>query len=67
MSGIPILAPEIVLLYKSKYAAGLKEQADFTNVLPALGSEQRRWLSKSIATTTPTHSWLSLLSDCKYL
>jgi len=63
MRDIPILAPEIVLLYKSNHPPELQEQADFMNVLPALEYEQRRWLSKSIATTTPTHGWLSLLTE----
>jgi hypothetical protein len=56
-SGIRILAPEIVLLYKAKRATDEKEQTDFTNVLPELGSEQRRWLFESIATIDPGHDW----------
>jgi hypothetical protein len=61
-SGIRILAPEIVLLYKSKRATDIKEQTDYTNVLPALKSEQRRWLSESIAAIEPTHAWLPALA-----
>jgi hypothetical protein len=43
-SGIPVLAPEIVLLYKSKRAVEPKEQLDFSNMLNALDTERRQWL-----------------------
>ena len=57
--GIPILAPEIVLLYKSKHAGEPKEKSDFANALPSLDKEQRRWLRESLATTNPGHAWLA--------
>ncbi len=42
-NGIPFLAPEIVLLYKSKVPRPTDE-ADFRVALPALTTEQRDWL-----------------------
>jgi hypothetical protein len=57
-SGIPVLAPEIVLLYKSKRAVEIKEQLDFSNVLDALDTERRRWLFANLAVDDPRHVWL---------
>jgi hypothetical protein len=53
---IPLLAPEIVLLYKSK-APRLTDEADFRVALPALTSEQREWLRLAIARWSPDHPW----------
>ena len=61
-SGIPVLAPEIVLLYKSKRSTEPKEQQDFANVLTALDEERRQWLVKTIAANDPKHPWLAALS-----
>jgi len=46
--GIPFLAPEIVLLYKSK-APRLTDESDLRVALPALTAEQRQWLRLAIA------------------
>lgn len=62
-SGIPLLAPEIVLLYKAKRAAEPKEQADFSNVLGELDAARRQWLSASLALLDPSHRWLVDLRD----
>jgi hypothetical protein len=58
--GIPYLAPEIQLLYKAK---GLrpKDEADFTQTLPALGQERREWLRNALAKAHPAHPWLNRL------
>jgi len=58
--GIPYLAPEIQLLYKSK-AVRSKDQTDFDTVIERLDQDARGWLRKSIATTDPKHAWLSKL------
>lgn len=58
-SGIPILAPELVLLYKAKRAVEPKEQRDFSNVLDALGAERRQWLLANLSTAEPGHMWLA--------
>jgi len=58
-SGIPILAPEIVLLYKAKRAVEPKEHLDFSNARDALGAERRQWLRASLAVAEPGHVWLA--------
>lgn len=58
--GIPYLAPEIQLLYKSK-AIRRKDQTDFDAVFTRLDSRARAWLCESIARTDPNHAWLSKL------
>lgn len=62
-SGIPVLAPEIVLLYKSKRSAEPKEQMDFSNTLDALDTERRQWLLESIVVADPEHAWLAALKS----
>ena len=57
---IPVLAPEIVLLYKSK-APRLTDEADFHAALPALRSEQREWLRLAIARSSANHPWATEL------
>jgi hypothetical protein len=62
-SGIPILAPEIVLLYKSRRATESKEDMDFANTLEALDARARQWLLESLVETDPEHVWLDVLRD----
>ena len=57
-SGWPILAPEIVLLYKSKYSDEDDIRADFLNTLPSLDKRQRAWLHETISTLYGVHDWL---------
>lgn len=64
-SGIPVLAPEIVLLYKSKGFGDAKEQLDFSNILDALDAEHCQWLFESIATIDPENPWLTALKERK--
>lgn len=59
--GLPLLAPEIVLLYKSKGPAG-KDEADFAAVEPELSAGARRWLGEAIALVHPGHPWLGRLA-----
>jgi len=61
ISGIRILAPEIVLLYKCKRPMQPKEQQDFSKTLAALDLERRQWLMQSLATLDPEHPWLAAL------
>jgi len=60
-SGIRVLAPEIVLLYKSKGPTEPKEQQDFSNMVDALDMERRQWLIESISAIDPEHRWLAAL------
>lgn len=54
--GIPYLAPEIVLLYKSK-SPRARDEADFAAALPAMDSEARRWLRTALELVAPGHPW----------
>jgi hypothetical protein len=55
--GIAFLAPEIVLLYKSK-APRLTDDMDFRAALPALTNERRAWLHGAIARWSVRHPWV---------
>lgn len=59
--GWPLLAPEIVLLYKSKYRDEDDSRGDFLNALPALDERQRTWLREAISTLYGSHEWLKAL------
>src|SRR5262249_44254684 len=58
--GIPILAPEIQLLFKAKQTRE-KDQADFDRVIPLLNSMQRNWLADALRTYHADHRWLKAL------
>jgi hypothetical protein len=59
--GLPMLAPEIVLLFKSK-SPRAKDAADLAATLPALNSRQRGWLSRAIAAAGREHPWLTAIN-----
>ncbi len=61
-SGIPILAPEIVLLYKSADAEDLFAASDFKNVIPTLSAERCDWLAGALRKMYINHVWLENLS-----
>lgn len=63
--GLPFLAPELVLLFKSRPSpksterkARGKDALDAARVLPLLGSEQRTWLRAALERVYTTHPWL---------
>jgi hypothetical protein len=58
--GMPHLAPEVVLLYKSK-GPGPKDDADFSVAVGLMGGEQRAWLRDAIVRTQPEHRWAEVL------
>lgn len=65
---IPYLAPELVLLFKSRSssAAGeagprAKDEADFAQTSPHLSAEQKKWLRTAIRRNHPAHPWLAHL------
>jgi aminoglycoside-2''-adenylyltransferase len=60
----PFLAPEIVLLYKSKEPRATDE-ADFHNALPQLSTNARQWLSEALSLTNASHPWLAMLRASK--
>jgi hypothetical protein len=55
--GVPYLAPEIQLLYKSKHTRA-RDQMDFNQVGPRLDSNARAWLRDALMRTDPHHEWL---------
>ena len=62
--GIPYLAPELVLLFKSKNTgshARLKDQSDFEKSFPHLEPERRAWLYWALVATSPDHPWIKEL------
>jgi hypothetical protein len=65
-SGIPFLAPELVLLFKSKNTSATqtdrsKDQLDFERVCPHLDPERRAWLRWALLATDPAHPWIDRL------
>ena len=58
--GLPHLAPEIVLLFKSKHMLP-HDRADFDSAAPALDCEPRQWLRQALVRTAPDHEWLRAL------
>lgn len=63
-SGIPYLAPELVLLFKSRNTSDherAKDQVDFEQALPHLNAEQRAWLRWALIATSPDHVWVDQL------
>lgn len=61
IDGLPILAPEIQLLYKSKRPNRPKDERDFRHVLPRLSGAKRAWLAARLILLYGDHPWLSLL------
>jgi len=59
-TGLPYLAPEIVLLYKVKNTRE-KDHKDFLSVKDILDSKQQNWLRQAIKIHEPKHDWLQLL------
>lgn len=63
--GLSFLAPEVVLLFKSKNTGNQdrsKDQTDFECVYPHLDLTRRAWLRWALCVTTPQHPWLALLT-----
>lgn len=61
--GIPILRPEIQLLYKAKEIRE-RDRNDFDWVLPYLSSAQRHWLREKIEQAYGSqHQWLRSLAE----
>jgi hypothetical protein len=54
-SGVPVLAPELVLLYKSNAAEEYAD--DFRNSVGALGPEARAWLKDALVKVYGRHPW----------
>ncbi len=62
--GVGFLAPELVLLFKSKNTSGKersKDQVDFEAVYAHLEPERRAWLRWALMVTDPAHPWIEQL------
>lgn len=63
-TGVPYLAPELVLLYKSRNTGRHprpQDQADFHAAVAHLEPERRAWLAWALMATQPDHEWLAQL------
>lgn len=61
-NNISYLAPEIILLYKSKYIQE-KDEVDFKNIIPFLSIESTAWLRSSLLTIYEgKHPWILSLN-----
>jgi hypothetical protein len=58
--GVPFLAPEIALLYKSK-GPRAADDVDFASAHAALNHDQREWLAQAVEIATPEHPWIARL------
>lgn len=61
-AGLPILAPELVLLFKAK-SPRAKAERDFRTAFPMLDAPRRRWLIEAIGRCHPGHPWVATLAD----
>ena len=59
-AGIPILAPEIQLLYKAK-GHRPKDEHDFRQALPRLDAAQRAWLKAALPSCYGEDPWIAEL------
>lgn len=60
-AGVRVLAPEVVLLYKSRAPRSADEQ-DFRTALPHLDAGARAWLRDALLRATPDHPWAAALA-----
>ncbi len=61
--GVPYLAPELILLYKSSDPGREGYQQDYETVLPLMSEEQQQWLHFALKKMYPQgHIWLNLAS-----
>jgi hypothetical protein len=60
--GLPIIAPDIQLLYKSSPGRRPKDEHDFAHTLPFLSQAQRARLASWIELLYGDHPWLAALA-----
>jgi hypothetical protein len=58
--GFPILAPEVVLLYKSKYDS-TENDHDFNVIVRVLAPEKKGWLRDTLVKLYGQHKWVKYL------
>jgi hypothetical protein len=59
--GVRVLAPEVVLLYKSK-APRPADEADFLAARPLLDAAGQAWLREALLRARPDHPWAAALA-----
>ena len=59
--GVPIVAPEVQLLYKAAHDDP-KNEHDFGLVSNKIGGTRRKWLRESLELVHPGHHWLEELA-----
>jgi hypothetical protein len=59
--GTPYLVPEIVLLFKAKWAGEPKNQADFAATVPLLDAAAAGWLRWALQRVHPGHPWIDVM------
>jgi hypothetical protein len=62
IAGVPVLAPEIVLLFKSKEPR-TADDADLANAAAHLTADARRWLVSALQLSRPGHPWIQILHN----
>lgn len=60
-SGVPVVAPEVQLLYKARHDAE-KNEHDFAIVTPLLSRTRRAWLREALELVHPGHRWIQALA-----
>jgi hypothetical protein len=63
--GIPYLVPEVALLFKAKWAAEPKNQADFAATAGLLGGDAAGWLRWALERVHPGHAWTEALDRAR--
>jgi len=61
IDGLPVMAPEIQLLYTSRLPNRPKGEHDFDHTLPHLTATQRQWLAANLTLLYGDHPWLPAL------
>lgn len=61
-AGLPVLAPELVLLFKAKCLLS-KDQVDFERTAPALAADARCWLREALEIAHPGCPWIGSLEE----
>src|SRR5262245_48195731 len=54
--GVPVIAPEVQLLYKAKYVRE-KDRADYANAMERMSEGQKAWLREEVAMVHWGHEW----------
>lgn len=59
--GIPLLAPEVQLLYKARFPNRPRDEADLSRMIPRLSTRRRTWLKQAVELVYPDSPVLAKL------